>query len=182
MKPGVIQLNARDNDLRGSIRPLKIKYIHMKYSLLAFSAVMLMAAFPTSHKKPSGGKQTPLNTLSDAEKKEGWKLLFDGKTTNGWHTYGKTTVGSAWKVDDGAIHLDASEKSNYQSKGGGDIVTNGEYENYDLKLEWKISKNGNSGIIFNIREDPKFKESWHTGLEMQVLDNDGHSDGKIHKH
>jgi hypothetical protein len=51
-----------------------------------------------------------------------------------------------------------------------------------LKLEWKISKNGNSGIMFTVKEDTAFKESWYTGPEMQILDNDGHSDGKIKKH
>ncbi len=122
------------------------------------------------------------NKLTDQEKKDGWKLLFDGKDLKGWHTYGKQTVGSAWKADNGTIHLDASKKSGYQSNGGGDIVTNNAYTNYDLKLEWKISKGGNSGIIFDVNEIPKYKETWNTGPEMQVLDNDGHDDGKIKKH
>jgi hypothetical protein len=122
------------------------------------------------------------NTLTSSEKKEGWQLLFDGATTEGWHSFNKNTVGKAWNVDNGSIHLDASNKSNYQSQNGGDLVTNGSYENFDLKLEWKISKNGNSGVIFDIQEDPKYADTWLTGLEMQVLDNDGHPDGKIHKH
>ncbi|HTS46134.1 MAG TPA: DUF1080 domain-containing protein [Puia sp.] len=118
------------------------------------------------------------NMLSDQEKKDGWKLLFDGTTLNGWHTYGKTGISSAWKADKGTIHFDASDKSG----GDGDIVTDKEYENFDLKLEWKISKNGNSGIMFDVKEDPKYKETYVTGPEMQVLDNDGHPDGKIKKH
>jgi len=112
-----------------------------------------------------------------------WVSLFDGSTLNGWHSYGKSEAGKAWIADSGAIKLNASAKKDYQTKGGGDLVTNDEFENFDLKLEWKISKNGNSGIIFYINEDTaKYKESWNTGLEMQVLDNDGHSDGKIPKH
>jgi len=122
------------------------------------------------------------NTLTPTEKNDGWALLFDGSSLQGWHNYGKKTIGSAWKADDGTIHLNASEKSGYQAKDGGDIACDKEYENFDLKLEWKISKNGNSGIIFYVKEDPKYKESWNTGAEMQVLDNDGHSDGKIKKH
>lgn len=122
------------------------------------------------------------NKLTDKEKSEGWKLLFDGSTTKGWHTYGKKTLGSAWKADNGTLHLDASKKSGYQSSGGGDIVTDKEFTNFDLKLEWKISKNGNSGIMFYVNEDPQYKESSNTGPEMQVLDNDGHDDGKIKKH
>jgi hypothetical protein len=125
---------------------------------------------------------TPPNTLSPEEKAQGWILLFDGQTIQGWHTYGQTTVGSAWKTDAGTIHLDASAKKGYQVQGGGDLVTDSIYKNFDLTLEWKISKNGNSGILFDINEDPKYKETWNTGPEMQVLDNDGHSDGKIKKH
>lgn len=118
----------------------------------------------------------------------GWISLFDGKTLHGWHTYGKTTTGKSWKVENGTIHLDASAKNGYQSAEGGDIVTNDEFENYDLKLEWKISEKGNSGIIFYVHEDPaKFHETWNTGMEMQILDNGtptrlGHSDAKLYTH
>jgi hypothetical protein len=68
-------------------------------------------------------------------------------------------------------------------RDGGDIVTDEEFENFDLKLEWKIAKNGNSGIMFCVHEDTtKYKAPYETGPEMQVLDNDGHADGKIKKH
>jgi len=126
--------------------------------------------------------QTAPNTLSDQEKKDGWMLLFDGHSTKGWHSYGQATAGAAWKADNGALHLDASVKNGYQTGGGGDLTTDKEFKNFDLKLEWKISKNGNSGIMFLVKEDPAYKESWNTGPEMQVLDNDGHDDGKIKKH
>jgi hypothetical protein len=125
---------------------------------------------------------SPENVLSNAEKQQGWKLIFDGTSLSGWHSFNKKTVGKAWNVDHGAIHLDASNKSNYQSEGGGDLVTAESYQNFDLRLEWKISKNGNSGIIFDVQEDSKYADTWLTGPEMQVLDNDGHPDGKIHKH
>ncbi len=123
--------------------------------------------------------QSENNKLTAAEKSAGWKLLFDGSSTKGWHTYNKKTIGSAWKADDGTLRMDASQK---KSTNGGDIVTQDEYENFDLKLQWKISKAGNSGILFLIKESPEYEESFHTGPEMQVLDNDGHADGKIHKH
>src|SRR5215470_4115166 len=112
-----------------------------------------------------------------------WISLFDGKTTRGWHKYGGGPVGSAWKVADSVLYLDASEKEGEKIKGGGDIVTNEQFENFDLKLEWKISKGGNSGIMFCVHEDTtKYKAPYETGPEMQVLDNDGHPDGKIKKH
>lgn len=113
----------------------------------------------------------------------GWKVLFDGKSTHGWHNYGKTTVGKEWTVENGAIHLDPS----VQGAEGGDLVTDAEYGNFDLKLDWKISEKGNSGIIFYVHEDPKFKDTYETGPEMQILDNGtpirlGHPDGKIYTH
>ena len=108
--------------------------------------------------------------------------LFDGKTFNGWHTYGKTTINAAWTIEDGMIYQNKSKRDPLQ-KGNGDLVSDKEYENFHLKVDWKISKNGNSGIIFWIQEDTiKYKNTYHTGPEMQVLDNDGHSDGKIKKH
>ena len=111
-----------------------------------------------------------------AQKK--WVPLFDGKTTNGWHTYGKSTVGAGWKVEDGALTLDASVK-----EGRGDIVTDESFGDFHLQLEWKISQNGNSGIIFFVQDDKsKYDNVWYTGPEMQVLDNDGHPDGKYPKH
>jgi hypothetical protein len=112
---------------------------------------------------------------------KGFKSIFDGKTTQGWHAYGKTTPGTAWKVEsDGSLHFDPAAAKNGQ---GGDIVSDKEYKDFHLKLEWKIAPKGNSGIIFNINEDPKkYSNTYSTGLEMQVLDNDGHPDGKIVKH
>lgn len=125
-------------------------------------------------------KAQKVNSLSAKEKKEGWQLLFDGKTTTGWHTYLKDAVSPAWKVVDGALEFDVDAKK--AGAPGGDIVTNGEYENYELSIDWKISEGGNSGIIFSVHEDPEFSATYLTGPEMQVLDDDKHPDGKINKH
>jgi uncharacterized protein YaiE (UPF0345 family) len=122
------------------------------------------------------------NTLSAKEKKDGWQLLFDGKTTKGWHTFNKPQIGEAWKVANGAIYLDTTQKDGWQVKGGGDIVNEKVLANFHLKLEWKISKAGNSGIMFYVQEGEKFDYPWYSGPEVQVLDNDGHDDGKITKH
>jgi hypothetical protein len=126
--------------------------------------------------------QPSANTLTDAEKAEGWQLLYDGSTTRGWHVYLNKTDGSAWKSVDGTLLLDPSKKDGWQTVGGGDLVTDSSFENFHLSLEWMISENGNSGIIFTVQEDPKYEHTWHTGPEMQVLDNKGHSDGKIVSH
>jgi hypothetical protein len=117
-------------------------------------------------------------TQANAQK---WISLFDGKTTKGWHSFGKTSAGEAWTVDNGAIVLDPAAKK--AGKEGGDIVTNESFKDFHLQLEWKIAKNGNSGIIFFVQDDPKkYSNTWHTGPEMQVLDNDGHPDGKNISH
>ena len=137
----------------------------------------------------SFAQQKP-NTLSAKEKKEGWKLLFDGKTTKGWHTYNKTTIGAAWKVNDGMLALDASnkydkdpsEKVDMKIVDAGNIVTDEEFDNFHLKLEWKIDTAGNSGILFYVHEDPIYNEPYITGPEMQVLDNEKHADGKLFRH
>jgi len=111
---------------------------------------------------------------------KGFKPLFDGKTTKGWHSYGKNYAGAGWKAENGVLHFDPDAAKDGQ---GGDLVTNAEYANFHLKLDWKIAPNGNSGILFYVKEDAaKYPNTFSTGLEMQVLDNDGHPDGKITKH
>ena len=109
----------------------------------------------------------------------GWVKLFDGQTTTGWHNYGKTTVGNRWKVEDGTLHFDPKAAKNE----GGDLVTDKEYGNFHLKLEWKVAPKSNSGIIMFIHEEPaKYHQTYSTGIEMQVLDDNNHPDGKITKH
>lgn len=118
---------------------------------------------------------------------DGWVNLFDGKTTNGWHSYGKDHAGSAWKIENGVLRLDGASKKDSRAEGG-DLVTDNEFENFHLKLEWKISPKGNSGIIFYVKDDPsKFENTYNSGPEMQVLDNGsstvlGHSDAKLYTH
>ncbi|HVX49921.1 MAG TPA: DUF1080 domain-containing protein [Chitinophagaceae bacterium] len=132
----------------------------MKYLLCTAFAAGLLAFSPV--KKGDG---------------DAWINLFDGRSTSGWHTYLQKTAGVAWKAENGTLHLDPSAK-----EGRGDLVTDGEYGNFDLKYEWKISEGGNSGVIFDVAEDPKYEDTYMTGPEMQVLDNDKHPDGKIPKH
>ena len=93
--------------------------------------------------------------MNQLQAQDKWISLFDGKTKNGWHTYGQTTVGDAWKVLDGTLMFDPSNKVNGQIVGGGNIVTDESFTNFHLQLEWKIAKNGNSGIIFFVHDNPK---------------------------
>jgi len=149
--------------------------------MIGLAAVSLLACNSTN--KTSMQSNSTNNAASD----EGFVSLFDGKTTAGWHTYGRTGVGKAWKAVDGTLHLDAASKKDWQTAEGGDIVTDEEFENFHLKLDWKISPKGNSGVVFFIKEDPQYQYMWHTGPEMQVLDNgtastEGHPDAKITSH
>lgn len=158
----------------------------MKKFLILTAGICVGFLACNSSTDQSLGTDSSANTMvsnTATTKDTAWISLFDGQTLQGWHSYGKTSPGAAWDVDSGAIHLNASDKKNYQTKGGGDLVTDQEFGDFDLQLDWKISRNGNSGIIFYVQEDTaKYKETWNTGIEMQVLDNAGHPDAKIVKH
>lgn len=116
------------------------------------------------------------NTLTAQQKADGWKLLFDGKTTNGWHGFNRDDIGSDWSAKDGKLVFNPTKGDGT----GGDIVTDEEYENFHLKIDWKISPCGNSGIMFNVVEGKE--KPYHSGPEMQVLDNTCHKDAKIITH
>jgi hypothetical protein len=106
------------------------------------------------------------NTLSDQEKAQGWKLLFDGKSTQGWVALGKSTFPEkGWKVEDGELRHE-------KSAGGGDIVTNNAYTNFELTFEWQIGEAGNSGVKYNLADPSK-----NVGFEYQLLDDAKHPDG-----
>jgi hypothetical protein len=100
------------------------------------------------------------------------------KKIAGWHPYGADNAAHGWTMEKGVIHLDPKLRKGH----GVDLVTDKEYENFEMNLEWKIAPKGNSGVMLYVHEDPKYKQTYATGLEMQVLDNEGHPDGKITKH
>jgi hypothetical protein len=99
-------------------------------------------------------------------------------TIKGWHSYGNANAANGWRLEKGVIHLDPKLRTGH----GVDLITDKEYSNFEMNLEWKISPNGNSGVMLYVNEDPKYDQTYSTGLEMQVLDNEGHPDGKITKH
>lgn len=121
---------------------------------------------------------TAPNTLTAAEKKDGWKLLFDGKTTKGWRgAYKQTFPERGWEVTDGLLTIQKSDGSESQSYG--DIVTDGEYSDFDLMFDFKLTEGANSGVKYFVVETyPKPKGSAF-GLEFQVLDDDRHPDAKL---
>ncbi|MCC6459367.1 MAG: DUF1080 domain-containing protein [Saprospiraceae bacterium] len=118
----------------------------------------------------TGACSPKFNSLSSTEKKAGWQLLFDGKTTNGWHTYGQPST-RGWEVKNG--ELIALGTAGHEGTAN-DIVTEREFENFELSLDWKISAGGNSGIFFNVVEDTKkYQTVYATGPEYQLVDDIG---------
>ncbi|MDR2891120.1 MAG: DUF1080 domain-containing protein [Alistipes sp.] len=104
------------------------------------------------------------NTLTEAEAAEGWELLFDGTTLDGWRNFNEQGL-TGWQVVDGAIQADGSG-----SDASGYIVTDREFENFHLSVDWSLSEGGNSGILYHVVERPEFAVPYVTGPEYQLID------------
>ena len=124
------------------------------------------------------------NTLSEAEVHDGWQRLFDGKTLNDWHGYGQSSPAARgrWRVQQGELQLHPDE-----GDAALDLLTDDEYAHFHLRIEWKITEKGNSGIHFHVKEAAQYAAAWQTGPEMQLLDNGspgnpGHPDAQVATH
>ncbi|MEZ4892170.1 MAG: family 16 glycoside hydrolase [Saprospiraceae bacterium] len=179
------------------LKPQHVVYIHLRdlpvselnHEIWTTEGWYTLNNIPANDNGVVGTAPAPVqhvdNTLTEKEKQDGWQLLFDGRSLNGWHNYGKTTIGSQWIIDDNSIHLDAKPNPDggWQTSDGGDIVTEEVFGDFELELDWKIGACGNSGVIYHVQELPeKYDYVWNTGPEMQVLDNACHPDAKIPKH
>lgn len=106
-------------------------------------------------------------------KKGKWVTLFNGKTINGWHSYSKDAA-VGWLIEDGSLTPDGT---------GGDLVTDKEYENFDLEFDFKIPPGSNSGVLYKVVEKPEIKRTVFSGPEYQIIDDKGYvwksADGKI---
>lgn len=131
--------------------------------------ILLLLVLLAGCGRSSGQESRPVshNRLTSAERADGWQLLFDGETTDGWRGYRSDTMPSGWQVVDGALTRVAQ---------AGDIVTQDSFANFELKLEWKVEPGGNSGIFYRVSE--AYDAPYWSGPEMQVLDDAGHPDGK----
>ncbi len=164
----------------------------MKISKL-LAALLVLAACSSPQKteseseEPEAQKETqPMeaadNTLSDSEEAEGWMLLFDGETSDGWRGYGKEGFPAVWQVQDESLYMTGQEKrTDAQKEDAGDIIYDQQFSNFHLKLDWKISEGGNSGIFYLGQEDLDLGPIYMTAPEMQVLDNDRHPDANMGK-
>lgn len=120
-----------------------------------------------------------VNELSQKEKEEGWKLLFDGKTTEGWRGYNKDSFPSqGWVVEDGAIKVQGTGSG--EAGGGGDIIYDEQFKDFELTLEWKVSEGGNSGVFY-LAQEIEGEPIYTSAPEMQILDNDKHPDARLGK-
>ncbi len=113
------------------------------------------------------------STTSFAGEKDGeWTSLFDGKTLNGWKGYNGVDIAGKWMAEDGTLHLDSTT----DSKPYTNIITEKQFDDFDLRFEWKIEEGTNSGVMFHVGEGPA--QPYLTGPEYQVLDNEGFRNGK----
>lgn len=135
----------------------------MNKVLMALTAITWLSMSACSKEEQKGA-----NSLTKDEIKEGWQLLFDGSTSKGWHIYNEGDVPSAWVVQNGELVCLPADSTDTLH---GDLVTDREFENFDLKFEWKISEAGNSGVFINVQEDKEISTAWASGPEYQLLEN-----------
>lgn len=121
-----------------------------------------------------------VNTLSKKEKKEGWILLFDGKSLDGWRGYNKDHVPAAWTIDGDAIKINGSGEGEAGAEDGGDIIYDEKFKNFELTFEWKVSDGGNSGVFYLAREFDELP-IYRSAPEYQILDNVNHLDARLGK-
>ena len=137
----------------------------MKFTTKKTTVTSLLAACAVTFTLFTSCTEKKQNTLSPQEVAEGWQLLFDGETLNGWKDYNGTGLTQAWHVVDGCIQAkgEGSDASGY-------IVTDKQYENFELSWDWKLTKGGNSGMLYHVVERPQYKVPYVTGPEYQLLD------------
>ena len=139
-------------------------------AILLLTAILVVSFAPVKRTDPLTlysqiDRTSAPNVLTKAEKDKGWNLLFDGKTTSGWHGYNLKSFPDCWTVEDGI--LTTITKTGKESQ---DITTDKIYRSFALSIDFKVAKASNSGIIYNVKEDPKYKYSYETGPEVQIMD------------
>lgn len=135
----------------------------MRYIVFTFLIILLLTL--------TNCMSNAQNTLTAEEKENGWTLLFDGESADQWRSYDAAEFPEqGWEISNGSLTV-------LSGGGGGDIITKKEYDNFILKLEWKVEKGGNSGIFYRALEQPTQAIYW-SAPEMQVLDNVNHPDAK----
>jgi len=136
-----------------------------RWFVAALALGLAVLAGPGCGSGPGDATPEP-NTLTEQERAQGWRLLFDGTTTEGWRGFRSRAMPAGWQVVDGALTRVAE---------AGDIVTLDTFSDFELAFDWKIPPGGNSGVLFRVSED--VEQAWNAGPEYQILDNAGHPEG-----
>lgn len=142
-----------------------------------FSVIFMLILFTACENSIKKAKEEIENT--EIPKEKVWVSLFDGVSLKGWHNYGGTPISDEWQVIDSALVFTPNPDKNH---GLNNLMTDSTYTSFILSLDWKISEGGNSGIFWGVFEDKKYALPYLTGAEIQILDNEGHSDGKNKTH
>ena len=138
-----------------------------RFAALAFIVPMMISCGSASNSDVAQDDSTLYKMVNEDTQ---WVSLFDGQTLNGWHGYNKSdSAVTNWIIEDSAlVCLGAAEWDT-----GGDLVSDKEYGNFELEWDWKIEKGGNSGLMYHVVEDPKYKGPYETGPEYQMIDDAG---------
>lgn len=140
----------------------------------AFLALLIIGC-KEAKKEAEETKEVVEETTMSKQTNE-WTTLFDGESFNGWHEYLKDDVSENWKIEDGAMVFYPPE--NREKGNQFNLVSDGSYTDFVLSIDWRISQNGNSGVMWGVNEMEDLGQPYLTGPEIQVLDNEGHPDGK----
>ena len=145
-------------------------------------AIVPAAALILGLAASAAAQPQPPNTLTDAEKKQGWVLLFNGANFEGWRRYGGTAMPVNWAIDDQAMKVSTAPGKKPGEGSGGDLVYGArKFRNFELSIDWKTEKAGNSGIFYNVREEPG-KSIYDAAPEVQILDNVDATDNEVPSH
>ena len=142
----------------------------LKNACVLLTALCVISCDNSDNANKAKNDSTKMDTMDTTNKMQpdmtSAVSLFDGKTLNGWHGYNKTGEIKNWAIEDGAMVCLGAAKD----AAGGDIVSDKQYENFELNWEWKISKGGNSGVMYHVVEGTKYKSPYETGPEYQMID------------
>jgi hypothetical protein len=159
---------------------MNIKFL-LKFSLAFVLAASLLTACASDDEtevvEPEVEERVP-NTLTAQEVEDGWILLFDGETTDGWRGYNRDAFpDGGWIIEDDALRVIGTGMGEAGGEGG-DIIFDQMFHNFHLKLEWKVSEGGNSGIFY-LAQEIENTPIWQSAPEMQILDNERHPDAML---
>ncbi len=141
----------------------------LSFALLLYACGSKKTETDSSDATAMAGESVPANQLTEQQKADGWKLLFDGQTMTGWRNY-KNKENDSWEVLDGMLHCKKVNDSTENKRA--DLMTTDQYENYEFAFDWKIAPQGNSGVIYRVTEE--FDVPYASGPEYQLIDDVGY--------